>query len=154
MKQLIMLNTREIKKLNDQLKANFSFTLSKDYAFARSENGKMYLVNKDIARLPLKNLIIDRVGLYFSKDENDFRLSKEGAQFLYQQAQGKLTNVIELNEEEVKYFFNGLDLIKDLGSEKKLIILKFKDNILGSATYKEGKILNYLPKTYRGEVIK
>jgi NOL1/NOP2/fmu family ribosome biogenesis protein len=154
MNQLIMLNTREIKKLNEKLKQNFSFTLNKDYAFARSDKGKVYVVNKDLTRLNLKNLIIDRLGLYLLRDtEKEFRLSKEGAQYLFYQSQGKLTNVVELNDEQTKDYFNGLDINFDLGTKNKLIILKYKDNILGGATYKEGKILNFLPKSYRGDVI-
>jgi len=65
----------------------------------------------------------------------------------------KLLNVVELTTEETKTYFQGLDLEKELGDGSKNVLLKYKNNILGCAKYKEGKILNYLPKTYRGEVI-
>ena len=47
----------------------------------------------------------------------------------------------------------GLDLEKNIGPEDKPIIISYKNNILGCAQYKEGKILNFLPKIHRGEVI-
>ena len=61
--------------------------------------------------------------------------------------------MVDLSKEETKTYFLGVDLIKDLGVESRLIILKYGDQILGCAKYKETKILNFLPKTHRGEVI-
>ena len=84
------------------------------------------------------------------------RLSKEGAQLLYLEAKKnsqELINVVDLSKEETKTYFLGVDLIKDFGSESRLIILKYEGQILGCAKYKDNKILNFLPKTHRGEVI-
>ena len=61
--------------------------------------------------------------------------------------------MVELTKEETKAYFQGVDVEKEGGAHSKNIILQYQDNILGCAKYKEGKILNYLPKTYRGEVI-
>ncbi|MBU0460404.1 MAG: hypothetical protein KKH52_01865 [Nanoarchaeota archaeon] len=154
MQQLKILNTREIKKIREVVVAEFGGFLTKDYAYLENEKGKVFLVNKDISRIELKNLRIDKMGLYFAEVKNNqVRLSKEGAQLLYLESEGKLSNIISLNNSEVKTYFTGVDLEKDLGKENKLVILEFNRNILGCAQYKERKILNFLPKIHRGEII-
>ena len=64
-----------------------------------------------------------------------------------------LKNIHRLSAKEVQDYFKGLDLAKELGAESKLIILQHHDNVIGCARYKDGKILNFLPKIHRGEVI-
>ena len=157
MQSLTILNTREVKRIKELLISQFGYALQEDYAYLQNDKNRIFLVNKDAARLDWKKLIIDKMGLYFAEDkETEIRLSKEGAQLLASEAKKnkkKLLNLIELTVEEVKAYFQGVDLEKDLGAGNKSIILHHKDAILGCAKYKEGKILNFLPKTYRGEVI-
>lgn len=156
MKPLTILNTRDVKKIREQVVQQFGFFVEEDYAFLQNENQRIFIVNKDISKIDLKKLIVDRMGLYFAEIKpNQVRLSKEGAQFLVQRAReaGEIvSNVIDLNEEEVRDYFAGHDLPRELG-ESRLIILTYKNEVLGCAKYKEGKILNYLPKIHRGEVI-
>jgi len=157
MQSLTILNTREVKRIKELLIQQFGYALQEDYAYLLNEKNKIYLVNKDAAKLDWKKLIIDKLGLYFAEDkETEIRLSKEGAQLLASEAKKnkkKLLNVVELTKEETKNYFQGQDLPKDLGVDSKNVFLQYKHNILGCAKYKEGKILNFLPKTYRGEVI-
>lgn len=157
MQKLIILNTREIKKLRQLLDKDFNYSLTGDYVYLRNEKNRIFIINKDISRINLDNLKVDRFGLYFAEmKDNHIRLSKEGAQLLVREAREnkkEVKNIMELSKEEVKEYFQGIDLEKDLGEESKSIILKFNDNILGFAKYKEGKILNFLPKIHRGEVI-
>ena len=65
----------------------------------------------------------------------------------------ELNCLFELDKRETKAYFAGVDLRKDLGEESKAIILINEGNVLGYAKYKDGKILNFLPKIHRGEVI-
>lgn len=157
MQSLTILNTREVKKIKELLLSQFGYALQEDYAYLKNDKDKIFLINKDAAKLDWKKLIIDKLGLYFAEDkETEIRLSKEGAQLLVSEAKKnkkKLLNVVELTTAETKAYFQGLDVEKDAGAHSKSIILQYKDNILGCAKYKEGKILNFLPKTYRGEVI-
>src|SRR3989338_9885918 len=157
MQSLTILNTREVKRIKELLISQFSYALQDDYAYLQNDKNSIFLVNKDAARLDWKKLIIDKMGLYFAEDkETEIRLSKEGAQLLASEAKKnkkKLLNVVELTKEETKNYFQGQDLPKDLGVDSKNVFLQYKHNILGCAKYKEGKILNFLPKTYRGEVI-
>lgn len=156
MQSLTILNTREVKKIKELLISQFGYALQEDYAYLKNDKDKIFLVNKDAAKLDWKKLIIDKMGLYFAEDkETEIRLSKEGAQLLASEAKKKkkIVNMVELTKEEAKAYFQGQDLQKDVGAHSKMILLQYEDNILGCAKYKEGNILNFLPKTYRGEVI-
>ena len=108
--------------------------------------------------MELKNLLIDRLGLYFAEvvKNGEIRLSKEGAQLLAREARQKkrvLKNTVSLDAEALKEYFQGQDLSIDLGPENKLVILQYQEDVLGCAKYKEKTILNFLPKIHRGEVI-
>ena len=155
--KLIILNSREIKEIRNIVIKQFGYFLEKNYVFLRNDKNKIFVVNKDLSKINLDNLIIERIGLYFAEFKpNQVRLSKEGAQLLYLEAKKngqELNNVVDLSKEETKTYFLGVDLIKDLGTESRLIILKYNGQVLGCAKYKENKILNFLPKTHRGEVI-
>jgi NOL1/NOP2/fmu family ribosome biogenesis protein len=157
MQKVNILNSREIKKLKERVERDFGYYLEEDYAFLKNEGDKVFVVSKDIARLDLNHLIIDKMGLYFAElKEDHVRLSKEGAQLLALEAakQGKmLRNTVLLDETEVKDYFQGKDVAKDCGRENRSVLLYYKEHVLGCAKYKEGKILNFLPKIHRGEVI-
>ncbi len=157
MQKLIILNTREIKKIKEIVIKEFGYFLKKDYAYLKNEKGKIFVVNKDLANIDLDKLRIDKIGLYFAEvKHNQVRFSKEGAQLLAKEAardKVELKNVVELSEKEMKDYFQGIDLEKDLGEENKLILLKYNGYIFGCAKYKEKKVLNFLPKIHRGEVI-
>ena len=154
MQQLKILNTRELKKLREHIVAEFGTFLKNDYAYLQNDKGKIFLINKDLSRIELKNLKIDRIGLYFaeSKDQQ-IRLSKEGAQLLFTEAKGKVERVVSLDQKEAELYFQGREVEKDLTGESRSIILKYQDQILGCARYKDKKILNFLPKIHRRDVV-
>ncbi len=157
MKKLSILNTREIKKIKGIIFSQFSYQLEGDYAFLMNERNRIFIVNKDISRLNIDNLILDRFGLYFGElSGNQLRLSKEGAQFLARKAsedKKELSNVIELTIDEVETYFKGNDLNKELSGENRFVLLSYNKDIFGCAKYKENVILNFLPKIHRGTVI-
>lgn len=157
MQQLTILNTREVKRINDSLMQQFGYSLQENYAYLLTENDRVFIINKDFGKIDTTKLIIDRVGLYFAEFKNErARLSKEGTQLFVREAEKNkktVKNRVELTMEEIKLYFQGTDIPKDLGSENKLVILWYDKDVLGCAQYKEGKILNFLPKIHRGEVI-
>ena len=154
---LTILNTREIKKIKEMLQYDFGFFPEEDYAYLQNEKDKIFVVRKEVAHLDLKKLIVDKIGLYFGElKDTQLRLSKEGAQLLALAAEKKgkkLKNVVTLSAAEIKEYFQGMDVVRDLGPESKLLLLQYNQEILGCSPYKEGKILNFLPKAHRGEVI-
>lgn len=154
MQKLNILNSRDIKKIRKKIIDFYGYFTEKDYAYLKTEKGKIYLINKDLVRIDLTKIKIDKLGLYFAEEKGEsIRLSKEGAQFLYNEGKDKLKNVVELDSQEMKRYFKGEDLEKDLGKENRFILLKFKDDVFSCAKYKDGTILNFLPKMHRGEVI-
>ncbi len=154
--QLTILNSKEVRHIREIVTKQFGYFLEEDYAYLQNENRKIFLVNKDLSKIDTKKLIIDKLGLYFGEiNDSEVRLSKEGAQLLGREAQKnkkELKNVVSLTAEELKEYFLGKDLETDLGSNK-LVLIEYDGEILGCTKYKEGKILNYLPKIHRGEVI-
>ena len=157
MKKFKILNTREIKRFKKVLEETFGYSLKKDYAYLMNDRERVFLINKDLARIDLNKLVVDRIGLYFAEYKNSLvRLSKEGALLFVQEAKEnkvELNCLFELDKREAKAYFAGVDLRKDLGEESKALILINEGNVLGYAKYKDGKILNFLPKIHRGEVI-
>lgn len=152
-----ILNTREIKHIRELLIEDFGYFPEDEFVFLQNSQNKIFIVNRDLEKLNLQNLVIDKIGFYFGEfKEHKIRLSKEGAQFLFlkaKESQSSLRNIVELTSEETKTYFQGQDLDKDLGTENRPLILVFNHQCLGSARYKEKKILNFLPKIHRGEVI-
>ena len=145
--KLKILNTRQKKDLFLMLKNQFGFSLKLDYVFLRNERGKVYIISEDMAKIDLNKLKINTMGLYFGEWKgNELRLSLEGAQMIGPTAK---ENVVELNEGLLKLYFSGHDFEMDLGSENRFVILKFREDFVGCCKYKEGKILNFLPKEHR-----
>ncbi len=157
MERLKILKSKEVKEFKAILKKQFSYALEGDYAYLENAKGKIFLVNKDIARLPLDKLKTDRFGIYFAEKKHDhLRLSLEGAQLFAQEAKknGKeLSNVIEFTMPEMRSYYHGIDINKPEESETKHVLLSYKGQIFASSKLKEGKILNFLPKIHRGETI-
>lgn len=155
-KRLNFLNSKEIKKLKLVLIKQFGYAFSKDYAYLENKKGKIYVVNKSISDIDLDKLRIDRFGIYLGERTfGEIRLSTEGTQLLSMNAKSdgaKLTNVIDLNKGELKLYFHGLDLEKDSG-ENRFILISYQNEIFSCARLKDGKILNYLAKIHRGTVI-
>ncbi len=154
MQQLKILNTRELKEIKHKLKEQFDYSekLEKNHAFLLNQKNRIFMVNKDISQIDLEKLKVDKYGLYFGEWKNEeLRLSMEGAWLIEKKAK---KNIVELNKEEVKEYFLGNDLDKNLGTDKKFVLLKYGEDVIGCAKYKEGKILNFLPKIHRsGDLI-
>ena len=147
MQKLQILNSREVKGIVDKLTDQFGFKEKLDYAFLLNEKNKVYIINRDVSRLDYMKLKIDKFGFYFGELKNEeFRLSMEGAWLIGNQAK---KNIIDLNDHETKKYFLGENINKDLGEEKRFILLRYKQDIIGCAKYKEQIILNFLPKTHR-----
>ena len=157
MQKLKILNTREIKAIKELLIKQFGSALHENYAYLQTEKDRLFLVNRDIAQIDLDKLKIDRLGLYFAElRPSQIRLSKEGAQLLVNEARqqhAEMKNVISLTKIETRAYFAGVDLKKDLGEENRLVILIYEEAVVGCAAYKEDKLINFLPKIHRGEVI-
>ncbi len=91
---------------------------------------------------------IERIGIYFAKEipgENKIRLSIEGTQILKEQIN---KNIFELNDEQVEDWMKGNEL-QIITGKKDFLIMKYKDNFLGTGKASENKISNFIPKNRR-----
>lgn len=142
-----VLNTREIKKILNWLKGHYGVKeLKIDKAFLQSTKDKIYLISKKISELDPKSLRINLIGLYFAKiEKTGVRLSIEGAQIIGHRS---TKNVVELDEEQMNDWIRGKDLDYEAYVEG-FVIVKHKTDFFGVGTYKDGKILNYVPKERR-----
>ena len=121
-------------------------TQLKQAAFFKSEKNKIYMLTKEIDKLELEKFKISSIGLYIAEMKNaQVRLSIEGSQLIGPTA---TQNVVEITMEELKRWLQGQDLER-AGSWEGFVILKHKKDFVGSGKYKEGIIMNYVPKARR-----
>lgn len=149
MRNLKILNRKQIKKILDVIKKQYGCNVNLDYAFLQNEKNRVYIANKEFADIDLSKLRINSIGLYFGEIRSDeLRLTIEGTQIIGAHAK---KNVVELNEKEFKEWMRGYDLVKETNT-KGFVIIKHKGDYLGCGKAKENKILNYVPKTRRIKV--
>ncbi len=144
-KTLEVLNTRHVKDIMKMLEGQFGVTEKLQLGFLRSNKDKVYVINKDVDRVDIKDFRVDSIGMYFGAYMKDgFRLSIEGSQLV-----GRLAkkNVLELMDEEKHEWMKG----NDIGIEKEdgFYIVKWKDDFLGCGKLKNNKLLNSVPKPRR-----
>ena len=147
MKNLRILNTREIKDITKRLKELYDDEEKLSYAFLMDGNDKIYLVSKEIELIDFEQLRINSMGLYFAdiNKYNELRLSIEGSQLIGPHAK---KNVLELNEEQVRAYFRSEEISID-EKDTGFMLLKYKNDFFGASKIKDKKLLNYLPKVHR-----
>lgn len=147
MQNLKILNKKEIKKILNQLGEQYNISgLDLDYVFLEDNEGKLFLVNRDIGKIDTEKLRINSLGLYFGKIEhNEVRLSIEGTQLI---GRGAKKNVAKINKEQADSWLGGNDVEVD-DKVEGFVILKYGEDFLGAGRYKEGLIINSVPKERR-----
>ena len=145
--QYKILTKKETKQLINKIKQQYGIKdLELEYIFLKTKD-KIYLISKEFSKVDLENLRVNSMGLYFANVTNKIRLTIEGSQMIGDLAK---KNILEINEEQLKDYFNG----EDLKVDKKFnfndsVNLKYKDKYLGTGKYKEGRIINFFPKERR-----
>jgi len=155
LREIKLLSDEEVRRVLQILEERFGAKtdkLAKNYLFFKDKKGKIWICTQEIGKIELKRLKIQKIGLYFGffESKRKLRLSIEGTQLI-----GSLAtkNVIELTREEMELWMRGLDLEKRLPKSSKVsegpVILKCGDDFLGSGVYREGRIMNMVPKERR-----
>jgi len=146
MPQLTILNSKEIKKILKLIENQWNAKLNLDYAFLKNNKNRIFIVNKNLEKIELEKLRVNSIGMYFCETrDNEIRLSIEGSQLIGPKA---TKNIIELNDQELKKWFNGEDLEKESNCSG-FVLLRHNDDFLGTGKYKPGKVLNYVSKSRR-----
>jgi len=146
MQELKILNSKEKKEIFKKIKEQWDAEFKEDYDFLMTEQEKIYIVNKEIAKIDFSKIKINSIGMYFGKIfKEEIRLSVEGAQLIGKKAE---KNIIELNDSEARSYMKGNDIDKKSDCSG-FVLLKNNKDFIGTAKYKDGKIMNYMPKERR-----
>jgi len=144
MKNFELLNNKEIKKLNLQLKEQFNseFDFSKYLVFLTPKD-RVYIVNKEFGNYDFSRIKVNNIGLYFLSIVKDgIRLSIEGSQLFKAEK-----NILKLDRENFRNWMEGKDL--DLEFDKGYVIVEYNGEFLGCGKSNGEKIFNYVPKERR-----
>lgn len=151
MNPLKILNEKEKKVVENKLNEQFGISEVLGKIIMRGKD-KMFLFSGSFSKSQIKKLekitVIERIGAYFAKmDERtkDIRLSIEGSQTLGSRIK---KNVFEINEEQTQEWMKGRELRIKTG-KKGFLILKHKNDFLGTGKASEEKIGNFIPKSRR-----
>lgn len=132
----ILNNEFGIEKLNGKL-----IVSGKEKIFFYTGN----LTNEQLRELE-KFIPIERVGVYLAKnEEGKIRLSIEGSQILKNEIK---KNIVELNKNEMEIWMMGHELLKKTDF-REFVILKYKEDFLGTGKASAEKINNFIPKSRR-----
>ncbi|MBI2499139.1 hypothetical protein HYV88_02760 [Candidatus Woesearchaeota archaeon] len=142
---LVQLSKKEVKKIINQIQETFGIkNLELDYLFFKNNDNKIFILSKEVSNLDPSKFKINNLGLYIIKIEPfGFRLSIEGSQLIGKKA---TKNILEINDP--KEWMKGNDIITDK-KFKGCVLIKYKDNFLGSGFYSKEKIINFIPKSRR-----
>jgi len=147
MPELKILNSKEIKEIYNLIERQWGAKIKLDYGFLKSNKNRVFVISKDISKIDFSKLRLNSVGMYFCEiDNKGIRLSIEGSQIVGPKA---TKNIVELNEEETKKWFKGEDLEKECKNCSGFLIIKHKNDFLGTGKYSNGRILNYVSKSRR-----
>ena len=151
MNPLKILNEKEKKIVENKLNEQFGISEVLGKIIMRGKD-KMFLFSGSFSKSQIKKLekitLIERIGFYFAKiDERtkDIRLSIEGSQILGLEIK---KNVFEINEEQTQEWMKGRELRIRTG-KKGFLILRHKNDFLGTGKASEEKIGNFIPKSRR-----
>ncbi len=148
--RLKILNQNEKKELENHLKKQFGIKEIPGILVKRGED-RIFIFQgnfneKIIRKMEDSRIPLERVGIYFARKINDqLRLSIEGVHLL----QNQITkNIYELDKKLAEEWMMGQDLQIQTG-KRTLLIMKYKEDLLGCGKASEFKIGNYVPKSRR-----
>ncbi len=149
-----ILKQSEKEQIENLLKRQFGITKIPGILLTQTSE-KIFLFQGEFNEKQIKKLsetaLIEKIGIYFAKiiedkqKEKHIRLSIEATQILKNQI---TKNIFELNKEQAEKWMMGQELYIKTG-KKCFLIMKYKDDFLGTGKASEEKIGNYIPKTRR-----
>ncbi len=146
-----VLDKEELKELEEIIEKNYGVKFKFDSLVLKSSRDKIWLVSKDFSKINFDKIKANSIGLYFGrlKRNNKIHLSIEGTQLIGPNA---TKNIVEVDEENMRRFLQGLNVKpkKMINCEvNNFVVIKYKDDFLGSGILREDYVENLLPKTRR-----
>lgn len=143
---LKFMKSKEVKEVLNLIYEQWGFNFESDYVFLMNEKGDVFVINRDIERIEFENLNINSLGLYFGElRHGEFRLSVDGSQII---GPNSSKNVFDISDDELKGYMNGEDIHVDK-EDTGFLLVRNKDNFFGCSKVREGKMLNFFPKSRR-----
>ena len=147
--ELKILNSKERQKIAEKLKERFGIE-SIPYMIVQSGKERLRISSTNLSTDEIRKLSqtanIESIGLYFATLVNDeIRLSIDATHLLKSQIN---KNIIEISEKEKDEWLKGRDLQKE-NAERGFVVIKYKDDLLGTGKLSEEKISNFIPKERR-----
>lgn len=146
---LKIFNEKEKKEVAEKLNEQFGIKNVPGIITMRGKE-RFFLFTGNLEKSEIEKLRyiipIESVGVYFAKIQGvAIRLSIEGVQLL----KGQITkNVFEINESQMQEWMSGNELPIKTGKHG-FIIMKHKDDFLGTGKASEEKITNFISKSRR-----
>ena len=143
----------EYEKEQIENKLNGQFGIKKiPGKIIQTKTDRLYLFEGNLNEKQIQKiesiLPIEKIGIYFatiSPGENKIRLSIEGTHIFKEQI---IKNTFNLNEEQTEKWMMGQELDIQTG-KREFLIMKYKEDFLGTGKASELKINNFIPKSRR-----
>ena len=138
------MRSEEIKELENKIEKVYGDKINlRDFVLLKTGNKeRIWIINKEIVTIPLKELRISSMGLYFGRiDRGKIRLSIEGAMMI-----NPKKNWAEIDD--WKEFVRGFNVECKCHEceENQYVIVKWNGLTLGIAKYHNGELENIIPK--------
>ena len=146
---LKILNKSEKREIERELEEQFGIKNIPGLILRRGEE-RLFLFSGSFNKKEIKNLEkivpVERIGVYFAKlMDGRVKLSIEGTYALKNQIE---KNIFELEENQVENWMKGQELPVKTG-KRGFLVMKYKNDFLGTGKASEEKIGNFIPKSRR-----
>ncbi len=146
MQDVKILNSKEKREILDAIKSQWDADWKPDHALARNSQDKYMLITRDLGGVDWERLRISSVGMYVAEmHDGRVRLSVEGSQLVGPLAK---RNVVTIGRGTLMEWMKGRDIEVE-GSFEGHVIVRCGDLFAGTGAFKEGTILNHVPKSRR-----
>ena len=146
---LKILNESEKREIERELEEQFGIKNIPGLILRRGEE-RLFLFSGSFDKKEIKNLEkivpVERIGVYFAKHmDGKVKLSIEGTHALKNQIK---KNIFELEENQIENWMKGQELLVKTG-KRGFLVMKYKNDFLGTGKASEEKIGNFIPKSRR-----
>jgi len=139
-----ILSKKQIRELMNLLDKQFGFNHELDYIFIK-DSRDYYITNKSLGKINFNSLNVKRIGIFLGKViDNNFILSIEGSQII---GRSSNKNIIDVDAEEIKSWFKGMNLRKSL--DNGVYLLRYKNDFVGTCKVINNELINSLDKSRR-----
>jgi NOL1/NOP2/fmu family ribosome biogenesis protein len=146
MKKIDIMSKRDVRGVERMMTDQWGSAIPEGRIFLRSRDGSLHVTTEDAVHVNDTLLRIDSIGLYIGAIESgELRLSIEGSQLIGPMA---TKGIIDLDESGMRAWIRGDDVATDDG-QTGFLLVRFRNDFLGTGKIKNGMLLNFFPKSRR-----